>query len=242
MDPSIQQELIALEILAESEVPVGAARLVSEWRAVGLVRGEATAGRFLRKLDEQGYTTLLNQKLGRVLSEEGAVRLTELRRLVQTTEAERELQRALSYSSTDELMDLLMVRRLVESETARLAAIRATDDDRQRILDASASCCWDDDESSAASSLDFHFAVAVASHSPLLIAVMRLLLDPSRDQLEIMLSGLTRSSGISERLRDEHLEIANLVIAGESDAASVAMSQHFDHLIEQSGIYLPHQV
>ncbi|MCO5217237.1 MAG: FCD domain-containing protein [Thermomicrobiales bacterium] len=111
-----------------------------------------------------------------------------------------------------------------------------------RILDASASCCWDDDESSAASSLDFHFAVAVASHSPLLIAVMRLLLDPSRDQLEIMLSGLTRSSGISERLRDEHLEIANLVIAGESDAASVAMSQHFDHLIEQSGTYLPHQV
>lgn len=65
----------------------------------------------------------------------------------------------------------------------------------------------------------------------MLIAVMNLLLDPSRDPLERALSEITRSSGLTARLEEEHLQIAELLAARESEKVVAVMAAHFDTLI-----------
>lgn len=231
MSNSTHQELVALELIDQSDSPVGAARLESAWKSEGIDKGEATAGRFLRQLDQQGYTTLSGRTLGRVLSDLGLSRLQMLRRAESILRAEHDLQQALEVTNTGDLLDLLRVRKLVECETARRAALEASQVELDNLPKNAMGCCTENVEDSARESMEFHRGIAEASHSPLLIAVMNLLLDPSRDPLERALSEITRSSGLTARLEEEHLQIAELLAARESEKVVTVMAAHFDTLI-----------
>lgn len=224
-------ELIALELIAEQSSPIGASRLEAEWRSRGIDKGEATAGRFLRQLDLAGYTLLQNRTLGRVLSDAGHERLLELQREASTSDAEQALRSALDITTRSELIELLGVRKLVECETARRAAIHATDDDIREMKALVSSSCEASDDASMRESMAFHRAVANASRSPLLIAFMNLLQDPTNDPLENTLSRMTRVSGITDALHHDHDDLIAAIERRSPDDAVRIMESHFQNLI-----------
>lgn len=231
MSTNQKQELIALQLIEEQSSPVGASRLETEWRSHGIDKGEATAGRFLRQLDLAGYTMLQNRTLGRVLSDSGHERLLHLQREASTSDAEQALRTALDITNRDELVELLEVRKLVECETARRAAIHATPADIRELHALVNADCSASDELSMRESMAFHRAVAQASKSQLLIAFMNLLQDPTNDPLENALSQITRASGITDSLHHEHHDLVTAIESGLPDEAMSIMETHFSRLI-----------
>lgn len=225
------QELVALQLVANQSAPIGAARLEAEWRAHGIEKGEATAGRFLRQLDLAGYTCLHNRTRGRTLTATGHDRLRYLQRAATTSHAEEALRTALDISNREDLIELLEVRKLVECETARRAAIHATAADIQDLKALVTADCSASDETSMQESMAFHRAVAQASKSRLLIAFMSLLQDPTNVHLENALSQMTRVNGITESLHHEHHALVAAIENGLPEQASSIMATHFSRLI-----------
>lgn len=231
MERKQTQELVALQLIANESTPVGAARLEHEWRSHGIEKGEATAGRFLRQLDLAGFTCLQNRTRGRTLTPLGEDRLQDLQRAEMASHAEEALRTALDISNRDDLIELLEVRKLVECETARRAAIHATPADIRDLHALVTADCSATDETSMRESMAFHRAVAQASKSQLLIAFMNLLQDPTNEHLENALSQITRVSGITESLHHEHHTLVAAIENGLPDEASSIMETHFSRLI-----------
>lgn len=225
-------ELAALTALAAGE-PVGAARLAAALRRAGIAVAEATAGRYLRGLDERGLARSPGAKRGRVLTAAGRARLDELRHQQRQDEHGARMLRAVAATEIAELIDLLAVRRAVETEAARLAASRATDDELARIAALSERHVRDvgAGHDTVAPSMGFHRAVAEASHNRMLVAVALLLLDPANEPLEKLLGRIADDSGATLDQAHDHLTLAAALRARDPAAAEAAMRAHMDKLI-----------
>jgi GntR family transcriptional regulator, transcriptional repressor for pyruvate dehydrogenase complex len=225
-------ERIALETLASAAGPIGASRLVEELSRHDIDLSEATAGRFLRSLDRRGLTRPMG-KLGRLLTEEGRIRLQQLQILQRQGEHSALLVGAATPVDIDELIDLLYVRRAVEPEAARHAALRATDQERDAIRAVADShihhVIGGTDHAEAA--IDFHRLVARASHNKMLTAVASLTLDPSNNPLSTLLDVISIEAGAHFAFAHEHRDIVEAIIARQPQRAEVAMREHVDDLI-----------
>ena len=232
-------ELTALTLLAEADEPIGSARLAEALRQAGIPVAEATAGRYLRQLDERGLTRALPAKLGRVITEAGRQRLRELRLLQRQDEHGARVLRAVNTNQIDELIDLLYVRRAVEVEAARLAARRATGDELARIADLSARHVHDVGvgRDTVEPSMQFHRLVAEASHNRMLVAVALLLLDPAHDPLEKVLGRIALDTGVTLDHAADHVALAEALRARDATAAEAAMRAHMDKLIRTVEAY-----
>lgn len=227
-------ELVALALLAQSDEPIGAARLAAAWRDADLPGAEATAGRFLRRLDERGLTTVHRGTKGRVLTERGRTRLHQLRRRHRLDERGAELARAITVTETADLIDLLIVRRSIETAACRLAAQRATDSEIAQLVTVATSQvdAVSGGHETTEPSMHFHRLVAEASHNRMLIAVVRLLLDPVHDPLERMLAEIASETGATLDQASDHVVLAKALQRRDARAAENAMRQHLDKLIE----------
>ena len=225
-------ELVALKLLESSDRPVGAARLALAWRSSGLNGAEATAGRFLRHLDEQGYTALSGTTRGRTLTEAGKSRLQSLDSRSRRQELEAQLRRALTATELSDLMDLLQMRRFVEVEAARSAAVRATDKEIAELVEAASNHHHTHElTDTTAPSMEFHRLVARASHNRIVSAVAMILLDPANDLLERTLEHISFSSGATREQLDDHVHLAEAIRDRQPDMAALIMMQHMDRLI-----------
>lgn len=225
-------ELVALRLLHDSSKPVGAVRLMQAWRAAGLSGAEATAGRFLRQLDDQGLTELNGTTRGRTLTNAGRERLQTLVAQRRQFDQQSQLWRALNATELSDLMDLLRMRRLVEVEAARMAAIRATPDDISRLTVAANHHDGDDlllDTTSP--SMDFHRLVARSSHNRIVGAVALLLLDPSNDPLEKMLELISYETGATLEQLGDHRALVEAIREHRADDSARIMADHMDRLI-----------
>jgi DNA-binding GntR family transcriptional regulator len=231
---SSAMELTALALLAGTSEPVGSARLAEAFRQAGISVAEATAGRYLRQLDERGLTRALGAKLGRVITDAGRERLEELRRLRRHDEYGARMLRAVATTEIEELMDLLYVRRAVETEAARLAARRATDEELARIEETSSRHVHDVSvgHDTVEPSMNFHRLIAEASHNRMLMAVALLLLDPANDPLEKALGQIALDTGETLDQATDHLSLAEALRSRDPDAAEAAMRAHMDKLIQ----------
>ena len=226
-------ERIALATLACADGPVGASRLVEQLGQHEIELSEATAGRFLRSLDRRGLTRPVG-KLGRLLTAEGRSRLEQLEFLQWQGEHSAQLVGAATPIDVDELIDLLYVRRAVEPEAARHAALRATDEERDaiRVIADSHIHHVMDGTDHAAAAIDFHRLVARASHNKMLTAVASLTLDPSNNALSTLLDAISVEVGAHFTFAHEHRDIVNAIIAREPQRAEAAMREHVDDLIK----------
>ena len=128
-DAGVRTQLAALATLAAAGGPVGASTLMAALRAEGMELAEATAGRYLRQLDEAGLTRSLGKR-GRVLTPAGRRRLNDLRLRSKLAAQGARVAAAARSRDVDDLIDLLYARRAIEVETARLAAVGARADVR----------------------------------------------------------------------------------------------------------------
>ena len=227
-------ELQALFVLAEADEPIGSPRLCEALREAGFDVGEATAGRLLRQLDRAGFTRAVGTR-GRVLDEAGEQRLAELRRIQAQNEQSEQLVRAINVSRVEEVVDLLHARRAVETETTRLAAERASAAELAAIMTAAGIShdCAAEGSARIDSSHAFHRRIAEASHNRLLIAVLRMLLDPMNDSLAALLDriAIPADDATPAAFVDDHARIAEMLEQRDGEAAAVMMSAHFDRLI-----------
>jgi DNA-binding FadR family transcriptional regulator len=226
-------ELIALRLLSDADKPVGAVRLMQAWRAAGLPGAEATAGRFLRQLDELGFTELLGNTRGRTLTPAGAARLQSLIDQQRQLEQQSQLWNALTATDLSDLMDLLRMRRLVEVEAARLAASRASAADLTALAAVAHHRHGDELPADTTSpSMDFHRLVARSCHNRIVGAVALLLLDPTNDPLEKMLEHISFEAGATQGQLSDHAELVRAIEHHRADDAAAIMARHMDKLIE----------
>jgi GntR family transcriptional regulator, transcriptional repressor for pyruvate dehydrogenase complex len=228
-----QIERIALETVASADGPVGASRLVVRLSQHDIELSEATTGRFLRSLDRRGLTQPVG-KLGRLLTEAGRSRLSELEIMQRQDEQTALLVGAASPVDVDELIDLLYVRRAVEPEAARHAALRATDEERAALRALADSHVHHvmGGGGDADAALDLHRLVARASRNKMLIAVAGLTVDPSTNGLSTLLDLISSEAGAQFTFAHEHWEIVDAILARDPDRAETLMREHVDDLIK----------
>src|SRR5215210_6049601 len=123
-DEMLERDVLGL--IAGSDGPVGSCALHEQLGALGYRISEPTIGRFLRFLDRHGYTERVSNR-GRQLTAAGRQRVEELHAAHGRAKAERHLLSTMRPVSMDELLDVLVARRAIEKETARLAAQHASE-------------------------------------------------------------------------------------------------------------------
>jgi GntR family transcriptional repressor for pyruvate dehydrogenase complex len=228
-------ELLALELLAASDGPVGAMRLAETFQKGGHDLAQATAGRFLRQLDIKGYTRGDGGKRGRLVTETGVQRMHELREKLQLRERGVRLLRAATITDLSDLHELLLVRRAVESEGARLAAKRGSSEELHAIRDQANELLREVRAGrvpDSASSVNFHRAVAEASHNAMLISVAMVLLEPQNPVLTDVLEDVSVSSAQVESLARDHVELAEALVARAPERSRAVMHRHISSMVE----------
>ncbi|GAA4191021.1 FCD domain-containing protein [Microbispora amethystogenes] len=230
--PLSHQELLLLDIVAESADPVGARIATRLLGDSGIALSEASTSRLLARLDELGLTVSSGRK-GRVVTDAG-------RRVAQVTRRTRRqakgLHQALDIQNARQLLDLLYARRGVEREAARWAAARATPADIERLeelvnghreaLDAGgdARLCG----------MRFHREIFRISRNRLLQAIGDVVLDESLEPLERVLDVITGGHGTLAQSAPEHVDVLAAIRAGDPDEAERTMLAHVDRLIEEA--------
>ena len=118
------------------------------------------------------------------------------------------------------------VRIAIEGEAARLAAVRRSDADLQRIRAALAGLQEAVDAGTATidADFDFHRSVAGASGNPLITEIVNAVLPPRAEAGKAAAPGYLRGA----RVLDEHNRIAEAIAARQPESASLAMRYHID--------------
>jgi DNA-binding FadR family transcriptional regulator len=232
-DPRPTWEFVTLAFIAAQEEPVGSPRLREALAEAGIRVAEATAGRFLRSLDQRGYTKTVKTTRGRVITARGEERLAELARERRRVSLSEELIAAVSADEMTALLDLLLARRAIEPEGARLAARKASLEELETIAQLARRHVQGVGD--VAVMIDagrkFHTAVAAASHNRILAAVALYMLDPVNDQLLHLLNQIMFESGEALDFSQDHQRISRYMRARDGENAEVAMRGHIDKLI-----------
>ncbi len=128
----------------------------------------------------------------------------------------------------DQVFELLELRKILEVEAAGLAALRATEEDVERMFEVIKKM----EEDLAMGLLgeeadfEFHFAIAEAAHNSLLMRLMNTIADTMRQTLRTSREKLFRTPGNSEILYQQHREIYLAIRAKSPDRAKKEMYQH----------------
>lgn len=227
-------QLIALSTLAEAGQPVGSMRLAEAFQQAGHDLAQATAGRFLRQMDVLGLTDGEGGKRGRVITEKGLARLEELRGKMTLRQNSSRLMDAATINDLSDLHELLLVRRAVESEGARLAAERASDAELAEIVKLAQSHVRDvraHRVPDAETSQRFHRCIAEASHNPVLVSVALVLFEPANPMLLGVMENVSVSSSMVASYANEHLELAEALAARDATQSEELMYSHITHMI-----------
>jgi GntR family transcriptional repressor for pyruvate dehydrogenase complex len=217
-----------LRLIADSDGPVGSCALHEQLGSLGYGVSEPTIGRFLRYLDRHGYTERVSNR-GRQLTEAGNRRVEELRAAHDRAEIERHLLRTMRPGSLDELLDVLVARRAIEKETARLAAQHATE---AEIAELEATIqlqrqLWREGAPATGPDVHFHHLIAEVSRNRVLAAALGLIRHDAgiRQRLHEILQRANREPGHHHRL------LVDAIKRRSPDEAEQAIVDHIDDLI-----------
>ena len=130
--------------------------------------------------------------------------------------------------------DVLELRHGLECVAAYFAAIRATDTDAKRLRDMSAAMKRRRNErdplEDADLDVDFHMAIAEASHNVALVHVMRGIFNLMRSNMMRSREVLYRQPGNVALLDEQHAEIVKAIVARDHDAARAAANLHLSFI------------
>lgn len=221
-------EYVALKAIGESPQPLGSWGLRDELARAGIALSEATAGRLLRDMDKRGFTERRGFR-GRVLTPRGQERLQTLAQEHRNSRNRQAFLDALRAHNREQLLEILEARRAIETEVARLAALRADPVlmgemeqvvGRHQAQVAAQRTGWCEDTS-------FHHLLARAAGNRLLLAASELVRE--QGQLSPVLEYIRRRVG-SVMVAD-HRAILERVRAGDAEGAARTMARHIDNII-----------
>lgn len=221
-------EYLVLKAIADSAEPIGSWALRDGLARAGVSVSEATAGRILREMDRRGFTERRGFR-GRVLTPRGEERLQALARERQASHHQHAFLQALRAHNREQLIEILEARRAIESEVARLAALRAPPDlleemarvvDRHQAQVAARLTGWQEDAA-------FHRLLARAAGNRLLLAASELVREEG--QLSPVLEYIRGRVG--SVMVTDHRTILEKVVARDPEGAQQAMARHIDNVM-----------
>jgi GntR family transcriptional repressor for pyruvate dehydrogenase complex len=224
-----RQEYLTLLIINQSESPVGSGHLSRELKNYGWDVSEATAGRILARYDAMNYTCKMGFQ-GRILSPAGYSRLKELEEKKQRADQGEEFFKILESRTPEELIDILIARRAIEREIARLAAINATEDHIRELwsiqrLQKERVAHWKG--GAAEQDIAFHRVLAKAAGNKVLEGAMELIRQDA--QLTPVLEYIRKE--VHSVVSLDHAGIVSAIESHDPDAAEKAMVRHIENLI-----------
>lgn len=134
--------------------------------------------------------------------------------------------------------DVLEFRRMMEGQVAALAAVRATEADRARLVrlydELEAACQGDDLARQSRADVAFHLGIADAAHNAMLAHLMAGLLDMLASNIHENVANLFHhAQPVAGQLLAQHRAIQEAVLAGRPDEARQAAEGHI-HFIHST--------
>jgi len=235
LEPNQNAYFAALSVVAESGGPLGAWYLRRALAEKGVQASEATCGRLLRMMEDAGHVASSGRK-GRAITPAGQKVLQEWFAKQVRDRTKMALDQSLRIQNPEELLDVLIARRAIESEAAALAAQRATPEDvdrlkaiieeQQDLLDAGASATKQNN--------DFHLAVARIAGNRVLEAALDIIYGHP-DWMHVLEYVRAR---VGSEMVEEHRRIIQEIARKRPTGARNAMVKHMNNVIEDVGIYL----
>lgn len=214
--------------------PLGCGAISTLLSKYGHVISEATVGRYLREFDHQQYTEKVSNQ-GRVLSEKGKERIGIISNQEATFLGGMRFAEAIRSHTKEELIEVLVARRAIESELAYLAALnnnKTCRDKLQAIVEEQKTMIADV-SSFSGQDVVFHRAVAKMAKNRVLETAIALIRQDT--QLSPILTHIRRE--VNRRIYVDHMNIYEAIISGDADAAKEAMKSHIEGLIRDVNKY-----
>ncbi len=217
--------------------------------------GARTAARLLAKIREDGLAPGTRLPSEQAMSEHFGVSRTVLREAIAQLKADRILssrkgsgtficaeepqpsagEDAATEQSVQSLLNLIEVRRGLESETAALAALRRTpgqlaeiEHALRRIEEAVASGV-----SGVEEDVRFHLSIAEATGNPYWVKFTEMFAQPTRAAVKVTRANEARRADFSNQVRQEHEKIVQAIAAGDPELARKAAAEHMMHAAER---------
>ncbi|WP_274626532.1 FadR/GntR family transcriptional regulator [Arvimicrobium flavum] len=133
------------------------------------------------------------------------------------------------------LLDLLEMRRALESETARLAAQRRTPEDVDKLRAALEGMAAAEREGRDGVREDLHFHLTIASigRNPLLMKIIHFWTPALQDAIGYLREADKKDAEILRTRQHRHEEIFGFIEAGNADAAHKAMVDHMNETLDR---------
>jgi GntR family transcriptional regulator, transcriptional repressor for pyruvate dehydrogenase complex len=127
-----------------------------------------------------------------------------------------------------DIMHLLEVRKILELETAALAAIRATSEDVEDIHKALIEMSEEVRRGGIGDAADarFHFAGAKAANNPVLIKVMNTMSDLMNTSFRSSRQKLFLVENMPAKLYNSHFDVYEAIVARNPNQARIKMREH----------------
>lgn len=220
---------LLLRFIADKDEPAGSWVLREDLLSFGIDCSTATIGRYLKELDYQEYTVQKSNQ-GRVLTPSGQAHLQELEERLERTRMQEKLSKAMKVTEYGELIELLYVRRALETEAARQAALNAGEEDLVALMrsveDHRDTVQKNQDPTEPA--LEFHTIVADISHNKFLFPILNMLIYEEKKIEAVMETLVTRERG--KIYVKEHEQIACAICEHDAEKAAQLMNAHIDEL------------
>ena len=128
----------------------------------------------------------------------------------------------------DTVMELLEARKVLEVETAGLAAQRGSEEEIEVMGEALRQMRTDLEHYTLGEEADhkFHFAIAIAAHNSILLRLMNTISDTMKQSLRTSRQRLYATPGTPERLYREHCAIYEAILARNPKLAREKMYEH----------------
>jgi DNA-binding FadR family transcriptional regulator len=217
-----------LEIINESEEPVGSWYIVNAFTERGVEVSSATVGRELNQLEVLGYVEKHGYK-GRSITSLGRRVIEAANTSLELDYYKKSLDDLINSNVLENFLMVLEARLAIERQTARLAAERITDIELEELAEClrNQQSHSKDHQSIANDDISFHGSIAKASKNKALFS------------LYMMLSTMGQQSQLFEELRHRvgdnysnfHDRILHALEERDSDKAEQCMLDHISKLI-----------
>jgi DNA-binding GntR family transcriptional regulator len=131
--------------------------------------------------------------------------------------------------TAEEARNLYVIRENLDPLAAELAATSRTPSDISKIeaaLKRLTPLSNSTDLDALTAHREFHRSIYLSSHNPLLIGILEGLWDKADQYRQIGLQSQKNSKKDQTRVQEEHVQIADAVIAGQAEQAREAMQRH----------------
>lgn len=127
-------------------------------------------------------------------------------------------------------LDIIEARHTIEASTAWYAALRATSEDKEKLVacfDATLKFKQSDDPALAAQAdVRFHLAIAEASHNLVLLQTMRGFFDLLQSSVQHSRQHMYTTPAIFTQLTEQHHELLQAILAADPERARSAAQRH----------------